>query len=86
MDQLTAKDRKRLKQYVLDLKGVQKLHPKKHDCIGANYRPRTPKEVVEMQLRGINDVIETKDDCNSAHQYSARSVSLQADSEERNEI
>ena len=39
-----------------------------------------------MEMRGLDHKVPTNDDCNSAHQYSARSVSLQADSEVHEEL
>ena len=42
--------------------------------------------MVQMELRAKSEPKEFTDKDNSAHQFSVRNVSLQADSEERNEI
>ena len=54
-----------------------------------NHKPKSSRgcrNVCEMELRGKVEPPETKDEQFSAHQFSQRSVSLQADSEERDEI
>ena len=42
--------------------------------------------MIQMELRAKSEPKEFSDKDNSAHQFSVRNVSLQADSEERNEI
>lgn len=62
----------------------------KHDCyrIGKKIqkRPNDMRYMVEMELRAKSEPKEFADEDNSAHQFSVRDKSLQADSEERAEI
>ena len=66
-EKLSKIERKRLKQYILDLRGVQKLEPKKHNCSPNKRDIISSREVVEMELRAIPEVLVQKDEIISAH-------------------
>ncbi len=67
VEKLSKIERKRLKQYILDLRGVQKLEPKKHNCSPNKHDIISSREVVEMELRAIPEVLVQKDEIISAH-------------------
>ena len=63
----------------------------RHNCFAEIPKEKKAKVnnsrfMVNMELRAKSEPKEFDDKSNSAHQFSARNVSLQADSEERNEI
>ena len=63
---------------------------KRHDCYKVDRRNKSLKndlrDVVQMELKAISEPKEYDDFEQSAHQFSVRDKSLQADSEERAEI
>ena len=63
---------------------------KHHDCYKIDRRNKSLKnelrDVVQMELKAISEPREYEDFEQSAHQFSVRDISLQADSEERAEI
>ena len=67
----------------------------RHDCLGALALPRggrterqapAAKYMLQMELKAKSEPKEYSEKSGSAHQFSARSMSIQADSEERDEI
>lgn len=95
---LTAVDRSRLKRYISELRAVQTLHNKKHICpedpkIKKKKNKKLPhnpcdndRRTIEMEVFGIKAPLPVQTEAVSAHQFSSRSASQQADSEERNEV
>lgn len=83
MHKLDQFDQKKLKRYVAEMRSLQKYEPPKHDCINAikkqqkNYQAR---QLMEMELKVKQKELEFSDKECSAHQFSQRSKSLQADS------
>ena len=88
---LSVPERQRLRRYVIELRKKNQGEVRKHDCGAGTGKPKHRKfdnkrHVCEMELRGKVEPPEVKDEEFSAHQFSQRSISLQADSEEREEI
>ena len=85
---LTTKEIAKLDKYNETFRKVVKESVPKHNCfaeIPREVRARTnnSRYMVQMELRAKSEPKEYSDKDGSAHQFSVRDVSLQADSEER---
>ncbi len=88
MSKLPEEERKRLNRYMSQVRTAQAYEPPRHDCLKVKKKRQVDnsKTLVEMTLRSRVDAVQTCDRELSAHQFSARSVSMQADSVEKFEI
>ena len=69
------------------LYGIKKKE-NKHKCNGKCQHPNRPSsadkpKTVKMEIRGIDQGVSMYDESNSAHQFSLKDMSVQADSEAR---
>lgn len=57
----------------------------KHICTTSHQRPVSaePRKTVKMELREVEDAVSMMDESNSAHQFSRKDMSVQADSDAR---
>lgn len=88
MHKLEKEDQKKLNRYVAEMRAIQKYEPPKHDCLSKKKTTKIENSriIMEMQLKVKQEEVELSDKEASAHQFSMRSVSLQADSIEQFEI
>jgi len=88
---LSENEKKKLDRYNQLFKKVVSASAPKHNCFAKVTEEQKKKInnsrfVVQMELRAKSEIKTYDDFENSAHQFSVRSVSIQADSEEREEI
>lgn len=88
MHKLEKEDQQRLNRYVAEMRAIQKYEPPKHDCLSKKKKTKieNTRLVMEMELKVKQEEVDLSDKEGSAHQFSMRSVSLQADSIEQFEI
>ena len=88
MHKLDKEDQQKLNRYMAEMRALQKYEPPKHDCSSKKKKTKIEnvRLVMEMELKVKQEDIEQSDKEGSAHQFSMRSVSLQADSVEQFEI
>ena len=88
---LTSKEQAKLDKYNQTFRRVINHSVPKHNCFAEvpkekRARVNNSRFMVQMELRAKSEPKEFDDKSNSAHQFSVRDISIQADSEERNEI
>lgn len=88
---LSQKEREKLDRYNQTFKKVISNTVKKHNCfaeipIEKRGRVNNSRYMIQMELRAKSEPKEFDEKSNSAHQFSVRNESIQADSEERAEI
>ena len=88
---LSVKEQEQLDKYNMMFRRVVRNSVPKHNCFAEipkekRARVNNSRFVINMELRAKSEPKEFEDFDNSAHQFSVRSKSIQADSEERNEI
>ena len=88
---LSQKEQEQLDKYNMMFRRVVRNSVPKHNCFAEVPKEKKGKVnnsrfVIPMELRAKSEPREFEDFENSAHQFSVRSKSIQADSEERNEI
>lgn len=88
---LSVKEQQRLDKYNEQFRRVVSHSAPRHNCFAEIPKEKKAKVnnsrfVVQMELRAKSEPREFEDKDNSAHQFSVRDKSLQADSEERAEI
>lgn len=88
---LSTKEKAQLDKYNEMFRRIVRSQAPKHNCFAdvpkeKRARINNSRYVVNMELRAKSEPRAFEDGENSAHQFSVRSKSIQADSEERNEI
>lgn len=89
---LSEDERRKLRKYVNEMRSMQSLEPKKHDCgvaVRSNWISKTitsNKTMMEMELKAIQKPLPTRHFEIDAHQFSEHSAGNQADSDEQEEI
>ena len=88
---LSNKEQARLEKYNQQFHKIVSTQAPKHNCFAEQSkeekkRVNNSRFIVNMELRAKSEPKDFLDEENSAHQFSVRDMSIQADSEERNEI
>ena len=91
---LSQKEKVLLKKYNEQFRTILEHEKPKHNCFAKDNKTQPkknklnsgPRYKVQFELRAKNEPTEFFDKDQSAHQFSVRDISLQADSEERAEI
>lgn len=88
---LSVQEQNKLEKYNKQFQKVVDFNVKKHNCfeevpVEKKKKVNNSRYMIAMELRAKSEPKYFKDEENSAHQFSVRDISLQADSEERAEI
>ena len=88
---LSNKEQARLEKYNQQFHKIVEKQAPKHNCFAETSkeekkRVNNSRFIVNMELRAKSEPKNFEDEEVSAHQFSVRDMSMQADSEERNEI